>query len=238
MNEMVTWCGPPDLETKFCRLGEGLSLGDGVVIEGYASLFGLPDSGGDVVEKGAYRAGLEAMAREGRAVRMLWQHDAREPIGVWEEVREDERGLYVRGRLLEAVQRGREAKALIEAGAVDGLSIGYRVLRAEKDEKGLRRLRQIELWEVSLVTFPMQPLARLGSQRVARPAELAKAAGDASAARAEAGEAGEEIVGAFLDAIAEARAMLGSRMWQAEARLGELSCGEVIAAGRMKGVLT
>ncbi len=221
MDEMVSWCGPPDLETKFCRFGEGLSLSDGAVIEGHASVFGVPDAGGDVVEKGAYAAGLEALRRSGRAVRMLWQHDAREPIGVWEEVREDERGLRVRGRLLEAVQRGREARALIEAGAVDGLSIGYRVIRAEKDDRGLRHLKEIELWEVSLVTFPMQPLARLGKGGVLPAAEPEEAAGAA-------------VAGLLADALAEARQLL------AEGRRGGKggSAGAVIAAGRMRGMLT
>ena len=63
---------------------------------------------------------------------MLWQHDPAQPIGIWDEVREDARGLYVKGRLLEAVGRGREAAALIAAGAIDGLSIGYRTVRAAR----------------------------------------------------------------------------------------------------------
>ena len=70
---------------------------------------------------------------------MLWQHDPAQPIGVWDEVREDERGLFVKGRILTEVERGREAVALIEAGAIDGLSIGYRTLRSVKDGKGGRQ---------------------------------------------------------------------------------------------------
>ena len=95
---------------------------------------------------------------------MLWQHDPAQPIGVWDEVREDERGLFVKGRILTEVERGREAVALIEAGAIDGLSIGYRTLRSVKDGKGGRRLSELELWEVSLVTFPMLPDARVGAK--------------------------------------------------------------------------
>ena len=79
-------------------------------------------------------------------------------------MREDERGLYVKGRLLETVSKGREAAALISAGAIDGLSIGYRTLRAAKNEKGQRVLNELELWEVSLVTFPMLPDARVGAK--------------------------------------------------------------------------
>jgi HK97 family phage prohead protease len=96
---------------------------------------------------------------------MLWQHDPREPIGTWDEVREDERGLYVRGHLLQSVARAREAAALIEAGAIDGLSIGFRTVRATKNDKGQRLLSELELWEVSLVTFPMLPQARLNQVR-------------------------------------------------------------------------
>ncbi|AJE46400.1 HK97 family phage prohead protease [Celeribacter indicus] len=151
------------LETKFCRLGEELRVGDGVKIEGYASLFGRRDSGGDVVLSGAYARSLAALAREGRSVKMLWQHDPAQPIGIWDEVREDARGLHVRGRILTGLQKGREAAALIAAGAIDGLSIGYRTVTARKDAKGTRLLSELELWEVSLVTFPMLPEARLGA---------------------------------------------------------------------------
>jgi uncharacterized protein len=70
----------------------------------------------------------------------------------------------VKGRLLPEVDKGREAVALIAAGAIDGLSIGYRTVRAEKDGKGQRLLSELELWEVSLVTFPMLPDARVGAK--------------------------------------------------------------------------
>ena len=95
---------------------------------------------------------------------MLWQHDPAQPIGIWDEVREDARGLWVKGRLLPEVEKGREAAALLAAGAIDGLSIGYRTVRAERDGKGQRMLQELELWEVSLVTFPMLPEARVGSK--------------------------------------------------------------------------
>ena len=77
---------------------------------------------------------------------------------------EDARGLFVKGRLLESVGRAREAAALIAAGAIDGLSIGYRTLRASKNDKGRRLLTELELWEVSLVTFPMLPSARVAAK--------------------------------------------------------------------------
>ena len=152
------------LERKFCRPETKLTVADGKVIEGYASLFGRVDQGGDVVEPGAYAASLERLAGAGRRVKMLWQHDPTQPIGVWDEVREDGRGLYVKGQLLPDVERAREAAALLAAGAIDGLSIGYRTVRATKDDRGQRHLSELDLWEVSLVTFPMLPDARVGAK--------------------------------------------------------------------------
>ena len=156
--------GDMPLEHKYCGQGDGLSLKDGHVVEGYASVFGQEDRGGDVVQKGAYSRSLKALAQTGRRVKMLWQHDPSQPIGVWEEVREDQKGLYVKGRLIEGITRGHEAALLLEAGAIDGLSIGYRTVVAKKDDKGRRVLADLELWEVSLVTFPMLPEARVGSK--------------------------------------------------------------------------
>lgn len=156
------------LERKFCRIedvdGAPVTVSDDLAIEGYASLFGIKDTGGDIVEPGAYSASLDALKSKGRTVKMLWQHDPGEPIGTWDEVRETEKGLYVKGRLLPDVARAREAAALLKAGAIDGLSIGYRTRKATKNSKGLRLLSELELWEVSLVTFPMLPEARVGAK--------------------------------------------------------------------------
>ena len=149
------------LETKFRSFDGELALKEGAEIAGYASLFGSADQGGDVVQKGAYGASLRRLAEGRSGVKMLWQHDPSRPIGVWDEVREDARGLHVKGRLLLEVQAAREAHALLQAGAIDGLSIGYRTLRSEKAAGGQRLLHEIELWEVSLVTFPMLPEARV-----------------------------------------------------------------------------
>ena len=151
-------------ERKFHRPDAGILVTDGQVVEGYASLFGKRDQGGDTVQAGAYGASLKALASQGRRVKMLWQHDPGQPIGVWEDVREDAKGLYVKGRILTEVERGREAAALLSAGAIDGLSIGYRTLRAERDAKGQRLLAEVELWEVSLVTFPMLAEARVSAK--------------------------------------------------------------------------
>jgi HK97 family phage prohead protease len=155
-------CGAP--ERKFHRPESGLVVTEGQVVEGYASLFGKADQGGDVVLKGAYAASLKRLAARAGRVKMLWQHDPGQPIGVWDEVREDATGLWVKGRILTEVERGREVAALVQAGAIDGLSIGYRTVRAERDGKGRRLLAELELWEVSLVTFPMLPEARVAAK--------------------------------------------------------------------------
>lgn len=163
------------LETKFRTFDSELALKDGAEISGYASLFGAADQGGDVVQKGAYGASLTRLAQAGRGVKMLWQHDPTRPIGIWDEVREDGRGLFVRGRLLLEVQAGREAHVLLQAGAIDGLSIGYRTIRSERAGAGQRLLHEIELWEVSLVTFPMLPEARVQAGASDEEEDLAQA---------------------------------------------------------------
>jgi len=126
------------------------------VFEGYASVFDVVDQGMDIVAKGAFTKSLGS----GRKVKMLWQHDVRKVIGVWDELREDERGLYVKGRLLKDVGLGREAMALMRAGAIDSMSIGYRSIEAVPEAGGrVRKLMEVDLFEVSLVTFPMNEAA-------------------------------------------------------------------------------
>lgn len=131
-------------------------------ISGYASLFWTRDLNDDVTAAGAF-AGSLARGGAGR-VKMLSQHDAARPIGVWDEVAEDGRGLFVRGRIFDATPEGRMTAALVRAGAMDGLSIGFRTLKARPDDSGrLRVLTEVDLWEVSVVTFPMLPEARIGA---------------------------------------------------------------------------
>lgn len=140
--------------------------------EGYAAVFGVADGAGDVVAPGAFAQSLRA--RPPRAVRLLYQHFAHEPIGVWEAIREDGRGLYVRGRLSAGVQRAREVLALLAEGAIDGLSIGFRTRRAARDPAtGHRILQAVELWEISIVSFPLSPRARILA--LGRKADAARA---------------------------------------------------------------
>jgi HK97 family phage prohead protease len=128
--------------------------------EGYASVFGIEDQGHDIVMAGAFRRSLRARGVGG--VKLLFQHDAREPIGIWRDIHEDGHGLYVRGYILQDVARGHDALALLRAGALDGLSIGYQLVRSRIDRaRGARLLLDIDLWEISLVTFPLLPAARV-----------------------------------------------------------------------------
>jgi uncharacterized protein len=148
--------------------------GERGVFAGYASLFGVPDAAGDVVMAGAFAASL---ARRGVAgVRMLFHHDATRPIGTWLELREDARGLYVRGRLTPDVQQAEELASLLQNGAIDGLSIGFRAVLATRDRATRqRRLIRVDLWEISLVTFPMLEGARVTALDWAPAAPLRKA---------------------------------------------------------------
>lgn len=159
----------PDLklETKRASLALSEVEIDGS-FSGYASIFGLPDLGNDIIEKGAFTKSLSI--RKSSGVRMLWQHDAAEPIGVWTDIREDARGLYVEGRLAKGVARAREALELMRAGGLDGLSIGFRTVKARKDARtGLRHIVEADLWEISVVTFPMLPQARINNLKADLP---------------------------------------------------------------------
>jgi len=133
------------------------------VIKGYASVFNVTDGHRDQVSKGAFQKTLRAWKIMGGAPKMLWQHSQREPIGVWKTLHEDERGLYVEGQLLLNVRQGREAYELIKYGALEGLSIGYRLIKGSVDPiRKIRILKDIDLLEISLVTFPSNSLARVG----------------------------------------------------------------------------
>jgi uncharacterized protein len=136
------------------------SVADDGAFEGYASLFNSEDLGHDVIQPGAFHDSLAG--RDANAIKMLFQHNPAEPIGVWEVIREDAKGLYVKGRLTLAVAKAREVLALMKAGALDGLSIGFKAVKARRDARsGVRRLEKVDLWEISVVTFPMLPGARV-----------------------------------------------------------------------------
>jgi hypothetical protein len=124
-------------------------------IEGYASLFGVRDLAGDVIAPGAFARTLRQ--RMPSAVKLLYQHAAEEPIGILTDAEEDQSGLFVAGEINLETQRGAETRALLEQGALSGLSIGFNIVTSERDGRSQRLITEIDLWEVSLVTFPMLP---------------------------------------------------------------------------------
>ncbi|MBB4303771.1 hypothetical protein GGD81_002823 [Rhodobium orientis] len=161
----MTSADPFGREVKFARADLTSVEADGS-FSGYASLFGLIDLNRDLVEPGAFAASLRARGAAG--IKMLYQHDPAEPIGVWTEVAEDGTGLFVRGQLMTSVARGAEVLELMRAGALDGLSIGFRTVKGRSEARtGIRRLIEIDLWEISVVTFPMLPGARVASVKTA-----------------------------------------------------------------------
>jgi len=139
------------------------SVNDDGTFEGYGSVFHVEDSYKDVVVPGAFVKSIAHHKTKGMMPALLWQHNSSKPLGVWEEMKEDEHGLFCKGRLLiEDVQLAKEAHALLKAGAISGLSIGYRTIIDEYDrESGIVTLKELELWETSLVTFPANDAARV-----------------------------------------------------------------------------
>src|SRR5436305_2526038 len=139
---------------------------DDGTVEGYASLFGEIDAARDMVMPGAFARTLRS--RGIRRIPMLFQHDPAEPVGVWLELFEDFRGLRARGKLIPDVARGRELLALLRAGAIDGLSIGFRTVKARVDPATrVRKIIELDLWEISIVTFPLLSGARVRAKSAA-----------------------------------------------------------------------
>ena len=130
------------------------------IFEGYGNVFGKVDWYNDIVEPGAFANTLEHWRAKGRYPALLWQHNSDRPIGVYAHMAEDDYGLHVRGRLLiDDVPLAREAWALLKAGAISGLSIGFNAKREERDRDHVNHIKEIDLWEVSLVTFPANEAA-------------------------------------------------------------------------------
>lgn len=129
-------------------------------VEGYASLFHLTDGDNDMVTPGAFAKSLKQ--KHPFAIKMLYQHDPEQLIGVWHTIREDARGLYVKGSLAIEIEQARDIDTLINFNALDGLSIGFQTVRAHRNNiTGIRKLLEIDLWEISIVTFPLLPGARI-----------------------------------------------------------------------------
>lgn len=179
-----------EMDTKQLKVvAEIKAVDDKGTIEGYGSVFGNVDSYSDVVVQGAFQKSIDEAKSSGRMPAMLWQHNPEEPIGVWTDLREDDRGLYVKGQLADT-QRGKEARELIKLGALTGLSIGYTTRKYEIDkEKDVRLLTDIQLWEVSPVTFPANSEARITgvkAEAISTPKDFERFLRDAGFSRKEA----------------------------------------------------
>lgn len=135
-------------------------VSDDGTFEGYASVFGNVDSYGEICMPGCFGSSLAKHRREGTKPLLLWQHDAAKPLGVWEDLAEDGKGLWGKARLLPGVKQADEALILLRAGALRGLSIGYREIKAEPDGAH-RRLLDLDLIEASIVSFPANRRARI-----------------------------------------------------------------------------
>lgn len=138
------------------------SVAEDGTIEGYGSVFDVKDSYDDIIKPGAYLDTLAAHKAAGTMPVMLFQHDPSQPIGVWLEMVEDEKGLRVKGQLLLTTARGREVYELLKAGAIKGMSIGF-IAKSWSYDQELRILTAIDLWELSIVTFPANQKATVTS---------------------------------------------------------------------------
>jgi len=151
MTDLIKMSRLGGMETKVDEQG---------VFEGYASTFGNVDNGRDVVMPGAFTKTLKERGISG--VKMLWMHDACEPIGVWTSLEEDSKGLKARGKLLLTLEKANEVYAMMKEGIVDSLSIGFRTVKDAYDSaRSVRQIIEADLWEVSCVTFPMNEDAKV-----------------------------------------------------------------------------
>ncbi|MEF2548533.1 HK97 family phage prohead protease [Aurantimonas sp. E1-2-R+4] len=158
------------------------AIGEDGTFTGYASIFGNRDDHRDIVMPGAYKASL--VARPASRVKMLWHHDPTTPIGVWDSIEEDGRGLKVKGRLLLDLEKGREVHALMKAGIIDSLSVGYRAVRHRMDRtKGARILEAVDLWEISAVTFPSNAEATISGVKHHQPTDFSNLVAAINSAR-------------------------------------------------------
>lgn len=137
------------------------SINSNGFFEGYASIFNVVDNMEDVILPGAFSKNLEL-----DKIKLLWQHNAKLPIGKITHLTEDSNGLYVKAQLILAIQQAQEAYSLLKEGVINGLSIGYIPLSYSTDpHTGIRTIAEVDLWEISLVTFPANKFATITSYK-------------------------------------------------------------------------
>lgn len=150
------------LEVKLAEVDEDGSF------EGYAAVFNNIDTGYDLMEKGSFTKTLAE--KSPNQIKLLYQHDRYKPIGVIKEIKEDRKGLWIKGKLNVNTTLGAEVRSNMQEGVLDSLSIGYRATDYQYKEIGkntIRVLKAVDLWEVSVVTFPANPKATVQSVKSA-----------------------------------------------------------------------
>jgi HK97 family phage prohead protease len=133
---------------------------DTMEFEGYASIFGNKDSGGDIMQKGAFKKTIQENLRR---IKVLWNHDWNSPIGKPIEIFEDEKGLYVEAKISNT-EKGKEIYELMKDNVIDEMSIGYEIKKDDYDKsKQANLLNEVKLYEFSPVTFAMNELAQVSN---------------------------------------------------------------------------
>ena len=136
------------------------AMDDGM-FEGYGSIFGNVDSQRDIVTKGAF---TRTIKNNMNRIKILWQHDVKEPIGKPVEMYEDTKGLYMKAKLSIGTDTGKKCYELMKDGVINELSIGYDTIKDEYDKQNnVRYLKELRLWEVSAVTFASNELATVNN---------------------------------------------------------------------------
>lgn len=146
------------------------------IFSGYGAVFDNVDSGGDIIEPGAF---TKTLAEGWERVKILALHnDCWLPIGRPIELREDANGLFLSAKISDT-SMGRDIKVLLKDGVLNELSIGYDPIVFDYDGDGIRHLREVKLWEVSVVTWAMNPEAVItdykSMQKIAERAQAIKA---------------------------------------------------------------
>src|ERR1700735_3241440 len=144
------------MERKLFAFTELKADTDARTVEGWASTFGNTDLDNDIIARGAFADSIKA-----KMPKLLWQHQSDQVIGIWNEAKETDQGLYVKGTILDTTL-GNDAYKLAKAGAIDSMSIGFSIKAYSVDrENDTRTIEKVDLWEVSLVTFPANHMARI-----------------------------------------------------------------------------
>lgn len=200
------------------ELKASFSVDEAGTISGLASVFGSADLGGDIVHRGAFAGAVPPIP-------MLASHDQADVVGVWEELTETAQGLAVKGRLLVAdVARAAEVRALILAGAMSGLSIGYLATKKAARTGGGRDLFRVALKEISIVAVPMHPGAKITAVKALEGGKVDSVT--LEELQAKLGEVETKHAGEMTAAIAAAVAPLAEKLAKFEAKANRPGGGE------------